>query len=65
MIRYAAYLVSRIDRNDKTLIATANNLVNAIQAFEDYNTHHINRNYKKVVERQRCEWVTEDKITYL
>lgn len=65
MIRYAAYLVRRIDRNDKTLIATANNLVNAIQAFEDYNTPHINRNYKKVVERQRCEWVTEDKITYI
>lgn len=65
MIRYAAYLVSRFDKNDKTLIATANNLVNAIQAFDDYNTDQINSKHVKVVERQRCEWVAEDRITYL
>ena len=63
MIRYASYLVSKHDRNDKTLIATANSAHNAIQAFEDYNSDHINKNYRKVIERQRCEWVTEDRIS--
>ncbi|EME1300620.1 hypothetical protein VWR93_004205 [Salmonella enterica subsp. enterica serovar Kentucky] len=65
MIRYACYLVSRIDANDKTLIATVNNLANALQAFEDYNSDHINKKYGKTIERQRCEWITEDRITYL
>ncbi|MGS9609569.1 hypothetical protein ACQWKN_22240 [Salmonella enterica subsp. enterica serovar Infantis] len=63
MIRFASYLVSKHDRNDKTLIATANSAYNAIQAFEDYNSEHINKDYKKVIERQRCEWVTEDMIS--
>lgn len=53
MIRFASYLVSKHDRNDKTLIATANSAYNAIQSFEDYNSDHINKNYKKTIERQR------------
>lgn len=34
MIRFASYIVSKHDRNDKTLIATANSAYNSIQRNE-------------------------------
>lgn len=63
MIRYACYLVSRIDANDKTLIATSGDLFDALKAFDDYKSDYVDQKHKKIIERQRCQWVSDDKIT--